>query len=744
MLERLGTAVIRRARLVLILTAVFFVAAGALGGGVASHLKTGGYNDPQSGSVRAAEILDKQFGAGASNVLLVVRPVSGSLDDPAVAAAGTALTQRLAAEPNVSGVASYWSTGASTLRSKDGTEALVIGHIDGADDAVMQHARAIADSYAGTKAGLTVSVGGSGVVFDAITTHISKDLAVSEGVAIPLTALLLIVVFGSVVASLLPVGIGIVAIVGTLLALRIIAALTDVSVFAMNLTTAMGLGLAIDYSLFILTRYREYVANGRSRPDAIVASVRTAGRTVVYSALIVTLSLAAMLVFPLYFLRSFAYAGIAVVLLAAAAAVIVLPALLAVLGPRVDKWSIPFLARRQAKQGEWWGRLGGAVMRRPVVVAVAVLAFLLALGAPFLGVKFGSSDYRVLPAGTDARTVQQNVANDFDGSRNDAVLVVPTQGGLAPGSAPLADYAQRVSALANVTRVESAAGVYVHGARVADGQPKAYAALSGESSYLVVIPAQRPLEPASQNLVRDVRTLPAPVPVQVGGTSASLVDTKASIASALPYAVGIIVLATLLLLFAFTGSVLLPLKAVVLNVLSLSATFGAMVWVFQEGHLSGLLHFTATGSLETTLPILMFCVAFGLSMDYEVFLLSRIKEEWDRTGDNRHAVVTGLRRTGRLISAAAALIAIVFASIAFSGVTTMKLFGVGLALAVIVDATVVRGLLVPAIMRLAGRWNWWAPAPLRRVSARWSLSEDSGETVDVRPVPPTPLPTGVR
>jgi RND superfamily putative drug exporter len=744
MLERLGKAVVRRARLVLVLTGIFFVAAGALGGGVASHLKTGGYNDPKSGSVQASDILDKQFGAGASNVLLLVRPATGSLDDPAVAAAGNALTRRLASEPNLSGVASYWSTGAPTLKSKNGTEALVIGHIDGADDAVMKQARAIASAYGGVHDGLDVSVGGSGVVFDAITTHITKDLAVSESVAIPLTALLLIVVFGSVVASLLPVGIGIVAIVGTLLALRIIAAVTDVSVFAMNLTTAMGLGLAIDYSLFILTRYRENIANGRSRDDAIVASVRTAGRTVVYSALVVTLSLAAMLVFPLYFLRSFAYAGVAVVILAAAAAVVVLPALLAVLGPRVDKWSIPFLARRQAKQGELWGRLALVVMRRPVVVAVAVLAFLLALGAPFLGVKFGSSDYRVLPAGTNARTVQQNVANDFDGSRNDAVLVVPTNGGLAPGSAPLADYAQRLSALANVTRVESAAGVYVHGARIAAGQPTAYAAPTGQTSYLVVVPAQKPLEPASQQLVRAVRALPAPAPVQVGGTSALLVDTKASIASALPYAVSIIVLATLLLLFAFTGSVLLPLKAVVLNALSLSATFGAMVWIFQEGHLSGLLHFTATGSLETTLPILMFCVAFGLSMDYEVFLLSRIKEEWDRTGDNQHAVVTGLRKTGRLISAAAALIAIVFASIAFSGVTTMKLFGVGLALAVVVDATIVRGLLVPAIMRLAGRWNWWAPAPLRRISAHWSLSDDSGDTVDVRTAPPAPVTTGVR
>ncbi|MDQ1727749.1 MAG: putative drug exporter of the superfamily, partial [Frankiaceae bacterium] len=449
-----------------------------------------------------------------------------------------------------------------------------------------------------------------------------------------------------------------------------------------------------------------------------------------------------MLVFPLYFLRSFAYAGIAVVLLAATAAVVVLPALLAVLGPRVEKWSVPFLARRRGKQGAFWGRLARGVMRRPIPVAVLVISGLLLLGAPFLGVKFGSSDSRVLPPGTPARAVSEVVANDFDGSRNDAVLVVPEAAGLAPGSAELTDYAQRASRLPDVRRVESANGVYVNGARVSNAQAGAFVAPQGDRSYVLVLPAQGPLEGASQQLVRDVRALPTTTPVQVGGSSASLVDTKASIASSLPWAVGIILLATVLLLFAFTGSVVLPLKAVVLNALSLSATFGAMVWIFQEGHLSGLLHFTATGSLETTLPILMFCIAFGLSMDYEVFLLSRIKEEWDRTGDNQRAVVWGLSKTGRLITAAAGLIALVFGSMALSGVTTMKLMGVGLALAVLVDATIVRGLLVPAIMRLAGRWNWWAPAPLRRVSARWSLKEESGETISI-PAGPR-VPSGVR
>ncbi|MDQ1715587.1 MAG: putative drug exporter of the superfamily, partial [Frankiaceae bacterium] len=525
---------------------------------------------------------------------------------------------------------------------------------------------------------------------------------------------------------------------------RMIAAVTDVSVFAMNLTTAMGLGLAIDYSLFILTRYREEVANGRALHDAVVASVRTAGRTVVYSALTVTLSLAAMLVFPLYFLRSFAYAGIAVVLLAAAAAVVVLPALLAVLGTRVEKWSVPFLVRRRDKQGTFWGALARGVMRRPVPVAVLVIVGLAVLGAPFLGVTFGSSDSRVLPPGTAARAVSQAVTTDFDGARNDAVLVVPTAPGFAAGSADLSAYAARASALPNVRRVESAAGIFSNGARIADGQPQSYVAPQGDRSYVVIIPAQGPLDGSSQDLVRAVRALAAPVPVQVGGSSASHVDTKGSIAASLPWAVGIIVLSTLLLLFAFTGSVVLPVKAVLLNALSLSATFGAMVWIFQEGHLSGFLHFTPTGSLETTLPIPMFCIAFGLSMDYEVFLISRIKEEWDRSGDNQRAVVWGLQKTGRLITAAAVLIAIVFASMAFSGVTTMKLMGIGLSLAVIVDATIVRGLLVPAIMRLAGRWNWWAPAPLRRVSARWSLAEDPGETMEPHPATDARVSTGVR
>jgi RND superfamily putative drug exporter len=530
---------------------------------------------------------------------------------------------------------------------------------------------------------------------------------------------------------MLPLAVGGFAIVGTLLVLRVLAELTDVSIYALNLTTALGLGLAIDYSLFIVSRYREELRRGREPADALVATMQSAGRTVLFSAFTVAAALLALLVFPLYFLRSFGYAGIAVVALAALGALVVLPTLLALLGRRVDRFRLPRLlpaARRRrrpvAVREGGWHRLATLVMRRPLPIATLVIAFLVLLGAPFGRVSFGLPDDRVMPVATPGRAVADAIRTNFTANSAGALAVVATgTGDLRLRVLDIDRYAGRLSALAQVDRVEALTGTYARGRQVAPATPASRRFASDDATWFSVVPSVEPNSPAAEELVARVRGLWTPFAVQVTGPSASLVDTKASLFGLLPLAGAIIALITFTVLFLFTGSVVIPLKALVLNLLSLTAAYGAMVWVFQEGHLAGFLGFTATGTIDTSMPLLLFCIAFGLSMDYEVFLLSRIKEEHDRTGDTTAAVAAGLERTGRIVTAAAALVAVVFLAFATSQISFLKLFGLGTALAVVVDATLIRALLVPAFMRLAGSANWWAPAPLRRFHRRFGLSE---------------------
>jgi RND superfamily putative drug exporter len=458
-----------------------------------------------------------------------------------------------------------------------------------------------------------------------------------------------------------------------------------------------------------------------------VRAVETAGRTIMFSAAIVAASLSALLVFPTVFLRSFAYAGIPVVLLAAVGAIVVLPALLAVAGGRLDRWQVRWRwgprARHQLAPPGFWHRVATRVMRRPVLMGGAVLALLIFLGSPFLGVQFGFADHRVLPEGTTSRTVQETVDEEFTRGETANLYVVAEDAWETATPADVADYAERLSGVEGVVRVEAATGSYVDGSQVAGARDAGAAFVNETGTWLAVVPAVEAMSPEGERLVEEVRALPAPFSGLVGGPSAQLVDTKDALFDSLPLALGVIAFVTFGVLFLFTGGLLVPVKGLVLNLLSLSATFGAMVWVFQEGHLSELLGFTPTGTLDTNMPILMFCVAFGLSMDYEVFLLSRIKERYDATGDNRHAVAWGLGSTGRLVSAAALLLAVVFIAFATSGITFIKLMGLGTALAIVMDATLVRGVLVPAFMRLAGDANWWAPRPLRRLHARIGLRE---------------------
>jgi RND superfamily putative drug exporter len=729
MLTPLGRLALRRRWAILAATLVAVALAGAFGGGAIGHLKSGGFDDPAAESVRAAATLRDTFGTGDPNLVLLVTAARGGVDDPAVARAGGELTRRLAAEPDLAQVASYWGTGAPSLKSRDGRQALVLGRVTGDEQALDERARQLTAAYSADGPDLRVQAGGQIQVYREVGEQVERDLARAEGIAVPITLLLLVVVFGSAVAGMLPLAVGGVAIVGTLLLLRLLGDLTDVSIYALNLTTALGLGLAIDYSLFIVSRYREELRAGREPADALLVTMTTAGRTVLFSAATVAVSLLALLVFPLYFLRSFGYAGIAVVALAALGALVVLPALLAVLGRRVDRLRLPIGRRRPAATtgSGFWHRLATGVMRRPLPIATAVVAFLLLLGTPFLGVRFGLPDDRVLPPSAGSRQVADALRAGFAADDASALAVVATgTGDPAARRQDIDGYATALSRLEDVSRVDALTGSYADGRRLQGPTPASRRFAAADGTWLSVVPSVGSSSARGEQLVARVRALPAPFGAQVTGPAAQLVDTKASLASHLPAAAAIIAAVTFLLLFLMTGSVVIPLKALLLNLLSLTAVYGAMVFVFQEGHLADVLGFTPTGTIDTSMPVLMFCIAFGLSMDYEVFLLSRIKEEHDRTGDTVAAVAVGLERSGRIVTAAAALLAIVFAAFASSQVSFLQLFGVGTALAVVVDATLIRALLVPAFMRLAGRANWWAPAPLRRLHRRVGLREGTG------------------
>nr|WP_206441398.1 MMPL family transporter [Streptomyces boncukensis] len=694
---------------------------GALGAGAFGKLQPGGTDDPASASSRAAAVLDDTFG-GEQNVVLLVRARSGTLDSPAAERQGKDLARRLGEEPGVTRVTSYWSTGGSSLASRDGTEALVLAHIGQNDTQV---ASAVSDAFTGERGVLSVRAGGAAMVNHDVTGQISTDLALAEAIAVPVTLLLLVLAFGNVLAALLPLAIGLIAIVGTFAELYVLGSVTDVSVFSINLTTALGLGLGIDYGLLLVSRFRERLGAGDEVPEALRTTVRTAGRTILFSAATVVAALGALLLFPQYFLRSFAYAGIGVVAIAALAALFVVPALLALLGHRVNRGRLPWADAVRRPEAPLWRRLAATAMRRPALTALPALAALLVAASPLLGASFGGPDERVLPESAQSRQVATALERDFDGSDASSVPVVTER---PAGRDRVAAYAAELSRLDGVVRVHASTGGYA-GGRSVQAPARAHAAMERDGvQRLTVTTDPAPASGAAQDLVREIRAVPGPGGGQplVGGRDAELIDSKAAIGSRLPLAVGLVVVTTFVLLFLFTGSVVQPLRAIVLNALSLTASIGAMVWIFQEGHFSGLLGFTPM-PMDTSMTVLLFCIVFGLSMDYEVFVTSRIKELHDAGADDRTAVTGGLSRTGRIVTMAAGLLAVSFFAFATGEVTFLQMFGLGSGLAILIDAVVVRGVLVPAAMRLLGRAAWYAPAPLKRLHARAGLREGSPE-----------------
>ncbi len=712
MFGHLGRFAATHARAILAVTVLVLVGAGALGFTAFGKLKTnGGFDDPAAESSQARALLDSEFG-GENDVVFLMTAPGGNVDDPAIQADAAALTGKLAGDAGLVDFASYFTTHAPPMKSADGRYAIAVAKLaDDADVAVLR------DTYDTTSGPLHVHVGGPEAVGPDIGDQVGKDLALAESIAVPIILVLLVIVFGSVVAALLPLAIGAIAVLGTFAELSVLGSLTDVSVFAINLTTALGLGLAIDYALMTVYRFREELAAGRSTHDAVVRTVETAGRTITFSALTVAVALAALLVFPLYFLRSFAYAGVGVVIIAMAGAVIVLPALLAVLGPRVNSLRLPWVRTAPSAVSPVWARIAGAAMRRPLLAGAPVAILLVLAAIPLLRVEFGTPDDRVLTTASETRVVGDVLRASFPADDSKALQVV-TRG---PVDVPA--YAERLSAVRGVEVVTSSAGRFADGRPAGPGDP-AMAARSGVQR-LTVLTAYDAHSADAQHLVDTVRAVPAGgAEVLVAGSAARLTDSKDAIASRLPIAGGLIAISTFLLLFLFTGSVLQPIRALLFNVLGLSATLGIMVLIFQEGWLSSWLGFTPL-PLDTSMLVLLFCIVFGLSMDYEMFVVSRVKEMHDLGAGPREAVTTGLSRTGRLITMAAVLLAVSLLAFGTSGVSFIQMFGIGSGLAILIDATLIRGVLLPVGMRLLGRSAWWAPPFLRRVHGRVGLREDT-------------------
>ncbi|MEV0540018.1 MMPL family transporter [Nocardia salmonicida] len=714
----------RRSCWVLGVFAVLAVVLGALGATLFDRVEGGGYTDSGSESSRALEVLREEFGQAPPNLLLLVETES-SVEDPESTAAATALVANLQERAGVTEVMSYWTSHQPALRSVDGKQGLIVASVLGSEREIDERVTAISEELTGEQGSLQVRAGGFAMLMHETVQQSKTDIAKGEAIAFPLTLIALLFVFGGLVAASLPLLVAIGTVITTMGALWLLTLFTPLSVTATNVATLLGLGLAIDYSLLIVNRYRDELSEGRTPAGAVATTMRTAGRTVAFSALTVAVALAGLLFFPLLAIRSMGYAGIVVAALAALVSLTVLPAALLLIGTRIDKGQLGwwFLRAPRPAPGEGaWHKLATAVMRKPISIGLAVTALLLLLGAPFLGVNLGFPDERTLPESMNSRQVTEIVARDFgESDQHTLVAVLPDS---AYSAAGLDTIARDMSDLDNVRRVDTATGSYAQGGLLLEPTAANSRFRVEKAVYLSIVSSTGDGD-ALADLVEQVRALRTPSELLVGGVAAANADSVAAIENELPWALGFVVIMMLIVLFALTGSVVLPVLAVILSALSLTATFGALVWIFQDGHLSGVLGFTVTGDLSATVPVMLFAAAFGLAMDYQVFLLSRIREEYDRTGKNETAVALGLERVGRIVTAAAILISLVFLGFLASDITFMKAFGIGLPLAVIVDATLVRGFLLPAAMKVLGDANWYAPEFLRRLHDRWGL-DDSG------------------
>ena len=698
MFERLGRLVATKSKSVLITSLLLIIVAGAIGFQAFGKLDGGGYNDPGSESSRAFEYLKSEFKVEDPAVILVVDSPSVTVDNLQVRQKVDALTAKVESTEGITRVISYWSTGSPQLLSKDRKAGYLFAYSkDDSFDGLSAVAKKVEEQIGSKFEGLNIYYTGTGAVGDALNTKISDDLKKSESIAIPLVFILLLFVFGGVIASAMPLVVGISAILGAFFIIYLLTLVTDVSIYALNLITGLGLGLGIDYSLLIVNRFREEFHQGKSIREAVIRTVATAGRTVFFSGLTVLVTLASLLFFPLNFLKSFGYAGIAVVALAVIGALIPLPATLALLGTKIDKWAIKKSSITPKEEGRW-ADLARFVMRKPLTITILTLILLGIFAAPIRNIAFGQTDVTVLPKSHPVAQTSQLIDERFPGREATPVEFLFIDGAKNLSPQEITSYKEKIRNISGITHITE----------------------NTTANSIIRFQAIHKMSPRTgdaQALIEEIRNIPAPAGLLVGGVAADYTDTQNGIADALPMALGWVILSVLILLFAFTGSIVLPIKAVLLNFISLSATLGVITWIFIEGNLARFLgDFTITGTVDTGMIILMLLTTFGLSMDYEVFLLSRIKEEYEKSKDNTEAVAYGLQKSARIVTAAAMILAVVFAAFILSGVTSIKILGLGVAFAILLDATVVRALLVPALMRMFGDANWWAPAKLKRFS----------------------------
>jgi len=749
MLQRIARLAIAAPRRIVGVAVLVFLAAAIFGIPVANSLSPGGFQDPHSESARAIGVLSDKFGQSGQQMLILVTAPGGANSDQA-RNVGAGLVDELQRSPLVFNATSPWTVpppAATDLISTDGKTGLIVVNLKGGENDAQNNARTLSDQIIHDRDGVTVQAGGAAMQYAQINQQNKDDLLLVEMIAIPFSFLVLVWVFGGLLTAALPMMLGGLAVVGSMAVLRLVAFTTEVSIFALNLSTALGLALAVDYTLLIVSRYRDELAEGGDREAALIRTMVTSGRTVLFSAVTVALSMLATVAFPMYFLKSFAYSGVATVAFVATASIVVTPAAIVLLGSRLDSLDMHRLIRRALGRPEpghkpveqlFWYRSSKFVMRRWLPVGMAVVALLVLLGLPFFAVKWGFPDDRVLPTSTSSHQVGDRLRSGFAHDSSTSVpIVVPDVSGLEP--AELDTYAANLSRVPDVSEVSAPNGTFAGGNRV--GPPTGATGITDGSAFLTVSTTAPLFSQANDTQLRRLHEVAGPGgrPVEMAGVAQINRDSVDAVTDRLPLVLGLMATITFILLFLLTGSVVLPAKALVCNVLSLTAAFGSLVWIFQDGNL-GALGTTPSGTLVANMPVLLFCIAFGLSMDYEVFLISRIREYWLTSGAarptkvspaeahaaNDESVALGVARTGRVITAAALVMSMSFAALIAAHVSFMRMFGVGLTLAVIADATLVRMVLVPAFMHVMGRWNWWAPKPLVWLHERFGISEDGG------------------
>lgn len=706
MFARLGGLVVRARWLVIALSVGILAVGGIWGTRVVDSLSDGGFYPEHGPSAEADRRIEQVFGRQNADVVVVYTSDRHTIDDEAFTKPVTSRLSGLAGRAEVADVRSFFRTGSPAFVSRDEHSTFAAISLTGTDEATR------ADQFEKVREllpapGTTTLVGGREAALADFNKKTEEGILTAEIIATPILTVLMLIIFGGVVAASMPLVVAVLAVLGGFTITRLLTQVTDISVFAINVITIIGLGLAIDYSLFIVSRFREELAAGADERTAVVRTMATAGRTVVVSGATVLLALAGLLIVPLPFLHGIALGGGAAIGVAIVSALVVLPAVLAVLGRRIDALSVRGRRgprRRGTSEDDSlgaWARIGAAVMRRPVAYLVGVLAVLIVAATPFLHASFETVDERVLPAGTESRVVAERVRSDFPGGADGTLLLMVDGGGRAAADT-VSGAVQRMDHVVSVTPIAAEGRATLLQVKASDGeQGPGTRALAGELGRLA------PPEGAT---------------LHVSGLAAQVNDQMDAIAGGLPWLVLTVVGVTLVMLFFAFGSILMPIKAVLMNLVSIGAAFGAVVWSFQDGHLAGILGFTER-PVEASNLVLILVLLFGLATDYEVFLLSRVREEWDKSGDNTRSVLVGMQRTGGIITAAALLLIVVVATFTTGGVSFLKLIGIGMTVAIFVDATLVRMVLVPATMRILGDANWWAPRPLRRFYATYGIRE---------------------